>query len=361
MESLSISVVMSVFNGQAFLSEAIESILGQTFRAFEFVVIDDGSTDKTREIISAYASRDARMRVFCHKNKGRAESLNIGISLAKGNYIARMDADDVAPPHRLQDQDDFMQHHPEVGLLGGAVELINTQGHVFKTVRPPLQDSEIRSAMLHYNPIFHSSVIMRKEVVLAVGGYRKALFDADDYDLFLRIGEQSRFANLGEPVLQYRIHANQVSVQNMRRQVLCLLAASAAASLRKLGSPDPLSHVEEVTPQLLDTLGVNTARIQQGLLDAYSYWINVLKQSEPEAALRVIDELWQLSRSVSVDRSVLANTWLIAAGIHYSQERLAKALVSAAHAVLVRPIIAARPVKRVFTRVATALKSGRRS
>ena len=323
----SISIVMSVFNGQAFLSEAIESILGQTFRDFEFVVIDDGSTDKTSEIISAYASRDARMRIVCHKNKGRAESLNIGIGLAKGKYIARMDADDVATPHRLQDQDDFMQHHPEVGLLGGAVELINTRGQVFKTVRPPLQDSEIRSAMLHCNPIFHPSVIMRKEVVLAAGGYRKALLDADDYDLFLRIGEQSRFANLGKTVLQYRIHANQVSVQNMRRQVLCLLAASAAASLRKLGSPDPLSQLEEVTPQLLDTLGVKTARIHQGLLDAYSYWINVLRESEPEAALRVIDELWQLSRSGCVDRSVLANTWLTAAGIHYSQARLTKALI----------------------------------
>ena len=361
MDSVSISVVMSVFNGQAFLSEAIESILGQTFREFEFVVIDDGSTDRTREIISAYASRDARMRIFCHKNKGRAESLNIGISLAKAKYIARMDADDIVPPHRLQDQYDFMQHHTEVGLLGGEVELINTQGDVFRTVRPPLQDSEIRSAMLHYNPIFHSSVIMRTEVVLAAGGYRKALLDADDYDLFLRIGEQSRFANLGKTVLQYRIHANQVSVQNMRRQVLCLLAASAAASIRKMGGPDPLSHGEEVTPQLLETLGVNKARIHQGLLDAYSYWINFLKHSEPEEALRIIDDLWQLSRSGCVDRSVLANTWLIAAGIHYNQARLAKALASAGRAVLMRPVIAGRPVKRALARLATALKSGRQN
>ena len=292
------------------------------------------------------------------KTRGRAESLNIGISLAKANYIARMDADDIAPPQRLQNQVDFMERHPGVGLLGGVVELINTRGQVFKTVRPPSQDSEIRSAMLSRNPIFHSSVIMRKAVVLAAGGYRKALLDADDYDLFLRIGEQSRLANLDEPVLRYRIHANQVSVQNLRRQVLCLLAASAAASMRKMGIPDPLSHAEEVTPQLLDTLGVGTARIHQGLLDAYSYWINILRQSEPEAALGIIDELCQLSRSGCVDRSVLANAWLIAAGIHYSQARLAKALASAGRAVLVRPVIVGRPVKRVFTRLATALKSG---
>jgi hypothetical protein len=147
----------------------------------------------------------------------------------------------------------------------------------------------------------------------------------------------------------------------LRRQVLCMLAASAAASLRKLGSPDPLSHVEEVTPQLLDTLGVNTARIQQGLLDAYSYWIDVLRQDEPEAALRVIDELWQLSCSGCVERSVLANTWLTEASIHYRRARLTKALISAGRAVVIRPIIAGRPLKRAFTRLAAALNSGRQS
>jgi len=347
-----VSVVMSVFNGQAFLSEAIESILGQTFGEFEFVVIDDGSTDKTAEILAQYAARDARIRVLRHDNKGRAASLNIGIGQAAGKYIARMDADDVAMPHRLAEQIEFMEEHPDVGLLGGAIELISTAGHVIKTVRPPLEDSEIRSTLLRYNPIFHPTVVMRKEVALAAGGYRKALLDADDYDLWLRIGERSRLANLGKTIVQYRIHSDQVSIRNLEHQTQCVLAARAAASLRKRGMPDPLAEVEEITPQLLEKLGVTAAETQEALLGAYGYWTEILDRIDSEAALRVIEGLLQLPGAEKFPRSVLANAWLKAAGIHYRQGRHAKALAAAGRAVLVRPIVAGRPVKRIIARIA---------
>lgn len=350
-----VSVVMSVFNGEAFLSEAIESILGQTFRGFEFLVVDDGSTDRTAEILGGYASRDGRMRVLRHENKGLALSLNIGINFATGSYIARMDADDVAMPNRLEEQVKFMERHPEVGVLGGAVEVINTEGQAIHTTRPPLGDSEIRSSMLRCNPICHPTVIMRREVVLVSGGYRK-IFDAEDFDLWLRMGERSRLASLSKPLLRYRIHSDQVSVRNVRHQTLCVLAVRAAASLRRRGSPDPLSHVEKVTPQLLDTLGVSMVEIREALLDNYSYWMDVLERSDPEAVLRMIEEILQLPQAESFDRSVLANAWLRAAGIHYRRGRRRKAMVSAGRAVLVRPIVAGRPVKRAFTRLAAALK-----
>src|ERR1700720_4672159 len=119
MKSAPISVVMSVFNGEAFLGQAIESILDQSFLDFEFLIVDDGSTDSTPKIISDYAHRDKRLRVVTHDNKRRAESLNIGIGLASGRYIARMDADDVALPPRLEKQIEFMEQNPEVGVLGG--------------------------------------------------------------------------------------------------------------------------------------------------------------------------------------------------------------------------------------------------
>jgi glycosyltransferase involved in cell wall biosynthesis len=108
-----VSVVMSVFNGQAFLSEAVESILQQTLRDFEFVVIDDGSTDGTGDILSTFVERDKRMRVFRQENQGRPKSLNDGIALASGKYIARMDADDIALPDRLGKQVDFMERNLE--------------------------------------------------------------------------------------------------------------------------------------------------------------------------------------------------------------------------------------------------------
>src|ERR1700680_300023 len=128
MNSPKVSVVMSVFNGQTFLSEAIESILGQTFRDFEFLIIDDGSTDRTAEILSTIAQSDGRIQIVSRSNKGRAISLNVGINLAAGKYIGRMDADDVALPRRLEQQVTFMEQHPGVVLLGGAVELISAAG-----------------------------------------------------------------------------------------------------------------------------------------------------------------------------------------------------------------------------------------
>jgi hypothetical protein len=356
MDSPSISVVMSVFNGQAFLSEAIESILGQTFQEFEFLVVDDGSTDRTAEILTGYASRDARMRVLRHENKGRAESLNIGINLATGDYIARMDADDVAMPSRLQEQFEFMERHPEVGLLGGAVELINNAGQIIRTARPPQEDREIKSLMLRGNPMFHSTVVMRKEVALAAGGYRKALLDADDYDLWLRMSERSRLANLGIPILKYRIHSDQVSIRNMEHQMLCVLAARAAATLRSQGFPDPLSEVDEITPQLLDTLGVTAVEIHGLVLEAYAHRMGILGSTDP-GALRVIERLLQFSSTESFNRSLVSEAWLKAAGVHYRQGRPGKALVSVGRAVLVRPIVAGRPVKRAFMRLAAAFKS----
>jgi hypothetical protein len=350
-----VSIVMSVFNGQAFLSEAIESIRSQTFSNYEFVVINDGSTDKTAEILSAYASSDARMHIIHHENKGRAASLNIGIGLAKGNYIARMDADDISLPHRLEAQVDFMDRNPSVGVLGGAVEVIRSAGHVLTTFQPPVQDSDIKSKMLHGNPMWHPTVVMRKEVVLAAGGYRKPLLDADDYDLFLRMGERSQLANLSKLVLQYRIHANQVSVRNMRHQMECFLAARAAASLRARGSPDPLAGLEEITPQLLNSLGVTTEDIRRKLLETCNYWVHLLKHVDSDSALRVIGGLLQLPASGLAERSVLADAWLAAASIHYRHGRSAKALISAGRAVMLRPIVVGRPVKRMLTRFASAL------
>src|SRR4030095_2389369 len=217
-----ISVVMSVYNGQAFLAEAVESILGQTFRDFEFIVIDDGSTDRTEKILATYASRDGRLRVFRQENKGRTESLNIGIGLAEGKYIARMDADDVSLPHRLQVQVDFMEQHPEVCLLSASYERINKDGRLLDRVPVPLLDDEIRSMMLHKNAMCHPAVMMRKEVVIACGVYRKVFSESEDYDLWLRMSERCQLANLEEPILQYRVHSRQASNVHLRHQMLCI-------------------------------------------------------------------------------------------------------------------------------------------
>src|SRR5258708_6575376 len=168
-------------------------------------------------------------------------------------------------PRRLEEQVAFMGKNPEVGVLGGAFELITDSGEVIDIVRHPLEDSQIRSAMFRYNPICHSSVILRKDFVLASGGYRGAFEPSEDYDLWLRMSERSRLANLHNVLVRYRVHAKQLSVRKLEHQRLCVLAASTAAAFRKQGKPDPFSGIEQITPELLRKLGVTKAEIQDCL------------------------------------------------------------------------------------------------
>jgi Glycosyl transferase family 2 len=352
MKSIPISVVMSVFNGQVFLAEAVESILGQTFHDFEFVIIDDGSTDRTAEILTNYARQDERIRVHRHENKGRATSLNIGIGVARGKYIARMDADDIALRTRLEEQIRFMEEHPDVGLLGGAFELISDDGsRLINTISFPTEDSDIKSALLIDNPICHPTVIMRKAVFEVSGGYRKALVDADDYDLWLRISERSRLANLSTCILQYRIHPNQVSIKGIRHQKECVLAARAAASLRSQGLLDPLSQVEEVRLELLERLGVSKTTIEEHVLGGYLHWINILEKPYPDAALKAIDQVLDVHDSWRLQRSEVADMYVRAAALHYRQGRLLWTMRSVTRAIVNRPAIMRLLLRNAFSRL----------
>jgi hypothetical protein len=163
-------------------------------------------------------------------------------------------------------QVDFMEQHPEVCLLSASYERINKDGRLLDRVPVPLLDDEIRSMMLHKNAMCHPAVMMRKEVVIACGGYRKVFSESEDYDLWLRMSERCQLANLEEPILQYRVHSRQASNVNLRHQMLCILAARTAAAFRKQGRPDPFSGVDQITPGLLRKLGVTTAEIQECLV-----------------------------------------------------------------------------------------------
>jgi glycosyltransferase involved in cell wall biosynthesis len=348
MSQRTLSVLMSVYNGEAFLAEAVESILNQTFRDFEFLIIDDGSTDASSRILEEYAKKDGRIRVLRQENKGRVASLNTGLRAAEGEYIARMDADDVALPKRLELQVEFLKHNPEVGLLGGAFEVMNTNGQILRTVQPPGQDAEIRSTLLDYNPLCHPTVMMKKETALAVDGYREMLKESEDYDLWLKMSERSILANLSEPMVRYRIHANQASVTKMRYQTECSLAAQAAARRRQRGDSDLLSGATELTPELLERLGVTEREIQQYLVRAYEYWTGLFADTQPETALEVSEATLRICQAKYVGRGFLGNAWLAVASLQYRLGKYMKALLSAGRAVLVRPAIAGRPFKRAL-------------
>jgi glycosyltransferase involved in cell wall biosynthesis len=355
LESPAISVVMSVYNGEAFLAESVESILNQTFCNFEFIIIDDGSTDKTTEILSHYSKRDPRVRIFPQQNTGRAESLNRGIQLARADLIARMDADDVSLPHRFEEQVKFLSVHPEVGLLGTEVEWVTPEGPRLLIERLPVGDDELRAAMLRLNPFRHPTVMMRKNIVLAVGGYRKVLLDADDFDLWLRMAEQTQLANLAEVLLLYRVHLKQASVQNMKHQVLCCWVARVAASLRARGIPDPLWNAEEITPDFAHKLGITGEQMRHSEAATCVFWIQLFFKNRPDWILPIVHSLLELHPSPA-ERRMAARILLEAAGTHLRDGRLATAFAWAGRGILAQPFEAGRMIKMTIARRARELR-----
>jgi glycosyltransferase involved in cell wall biosynthesis len=244
-EAPDVSVVMAVRNGERFIADAISSVLGQTFRNFELVVIDDGSSDQTQEILKQF--QDARMRVSAQSPLGLAKALNSGVRAARANLIARMDADDVSQPARLERQVTFMREHPETGLLGTATNVIDENGVGLRSWAPLTEDHDIRSALIKSNQFAHSSVMLRKQVFEQVGGYADMPF-AQDYDLWLRIAAISRVANLSEPLVLRRERCRRAGAARDSAQAKWAMKARWNALRR--GGYSPLSVRHLVKPAM---------------------------------------------------------------------------------------------------------------
>jgi hypothetical protein len=260
-----VSVVLPVRNGAAFLEQALESVLSQTLRELELIVVDDGSTDRTPEILADVAVRDRRVRLLSGGRSGVIPALNEGCAAADAPFIARLDADDVALPERLERQVAVLDARSEVGLVGGAYFTIDEAGGRRGTFRPPTDDAALRARLAKYNVFASSAVTFRRDAFERAGGYRLAL--AEDYDLWLRISERWQLAAVPEPVLEYRYHHGQVSVARAHGQVLAGLAAQAAAELRRSGRADPLDRITRATPGVLAELGFSPAEIARALAE----------------------------------------------------------------------------------------------
>jgi glycosyltransferase involved in cell wall biosynthesis len=212
-----ISILMSVYNGDKYLRKAIESILGQTYKNFEFLIIDDGSTDKSAQVISEYKSKDKRIRIITHKgNKGLVVSLNEGIDRSRGEFVARMDADDISPTNRLMEQIKFMEHYLNVGVCGTGINLIDKNDIKRGRCYFPSNNEEIKATMLFRSPLAHPSVCFRKSVLSGLSRYYdKHQYNVEDYEFWSRLIDRTMFANLHRLLLSYRLHDNQQS--NKRR------------------------------------------------------------------------------------------------------------------------------------------------
>lgn len=215
-----VSVVMSVYNADRFLREAVESILDQTFKEFEFIIINDGSTDRSAVILEEFRQKDIRVVISTHpNNQGIVAALNSGLAKARGKYIARMDADDISLPHRLQDQVSWMDAHPQVDICGAWVELIGAaQGGSW---RHPVEHASIHARMLFSNALAHPTVMMRASAVRKHGlMYDEKRIYIEDYDLWSRFLEKMQFANLDKILLRYRLHSQNTGVKYRSEQII---------------------------------------------------------------------------------------------------------------------------------------------
>jgi len=204
-----VSVLMGVWNGAPQVREAVESVLSQTMADLELIVVDDDSTDATPGILASF--RDPRLQVIRRARGGLTSALNAALRLSQAPLVARLDADDVALPARLERQLAFLSAHPDVGLVGTAAREVDASGREVAIVRSPADDTGIRRALIRRNPFVHSSVVMRRAALEQAGGYDEAFPVAQDYDLWMRMSRVTRMANLPEPLVVRRLRPGRVS------------------------------------------------------------------------------------------------------------------------------------------------------
>jgi glycosyltransferase involved in cell wall biosynthesis len=205
-----VSVLMAVHDGAPWVADAIRSVLAQTLGDLELIVVDDGSTDTTAGVLAAIT--DPRLRVERRPHEGLTRALNHALSMAQAPLVARLDADDVAAPERLERQVAFLAAHPEVGVLGGGALEVDGNGRALRVVSPPENDAALRRALIRRNPMVHSTVTMRRAVVERVGGYDPGFAVAQDYVLWMRLAGVTRLANLASPLAIRRLRPDRVSL-----------------------------------------------------------------------------------------------------------------------------------------------------
>jgi glycosyltransferase involved in cell wall biosynthesis len=224
MKAPKVTVLMSVYNGEKYLREAIDSILNQTFEDFEFLIINDCSTDRTMEILQSY--HDHRIKIINNeKNIGLTKSLNKGLKIARGEYIARQDADDVSAPDRLKKEIDFLGAHRDYAVVGTFVKVLNDDSKVIRLPKGLIEDFQIRDFFKRSNCLTHGSTMLRKKCLLEVGFYDESIARAQDYDLWLRLSEKYRLANIPEYLYMWRMHTESIEARFRDEQKISVVLA----------------------------------------------------------------------------------------------------------------------------------------
>lgn len=291
-----VSFVVPAFNTGRFVRASIESALLQTYGDIEVVVVDDGSDDDTWPILQEVAAGDDRVRLERQDHRGFLSALERGREVARGELVARHDSDDLALADRIEKQVAFLAANPDVVAVGGAIDLIDEGGRVFFRGEYPLDHETIVRRMEVTTPIADPSTVIRRSALDAVGGWRPTFTVAGDKDLWLRLGEIGRLANLPDTLMQYRIHRGQVSGRRMQETAHEALAAYAAHRARVAGHPDPLDGVTVFDDELLRRLGIDHDRVADFTVDSVLWWAKIHERAGNGDAAK---ELWRRARTLA--------------------------------------------------------------
>jgi len=290
-----VSIVMPVYNTAQYLDEAINSILAQSFQDFEFIIINDGSTDGSADILERYSRIDNRIKLFHQENKGVIASLNKGCQAARGKYIARMDSDDISLPDRLSIQVTLMEANPNIGICGTWIKRFGeVNEHI---IQLPTESEEIRTKLLFMSVLAHPTVMMRRNLMIASAlYYRNDFVHAEDYDLWVRFSRCCKMANIPRVLLFYRVHREQVvrRFEEVKNKSADLVRREALRSLGILPSDSELElhqsisngkflnsqeYIEGVEAWLFKLLNFNKANrvYDEGVFRQilHEYWCNI--------------------------------------------------------------------------------------
>lgn len=234
------SVLLPVYNARQYIRQAIDSILAQSYHDFELILIDDGSNDGSGEILNEFVEKDHRVQLVTQSNSGLIFTLNRAVSLADSELLVRMDADDIAEPDRIMKQLAYLDAHPGCVAVGTSVQLIDPEDRNLRVMSPPMEHEDIDAMGLGGlgAAIFHPTAIIRRSALEKIGGYHEEYPHAEDVDLFLRLAEVGRLANLPDVGLRYRVHLASIGYTRRAEQAASARRAACDACMRR-GLPSP--------------------------------------------------------------------------------------------------------------------------
>lgn len=320
MSSPKVTVLMPVYNGETYLPEAIQSILNQTFADFEFLIIDDGSTDSSWNILNNF--NDSRIRlVKNNQNIGITKTLNKGLQLAKGDYVARMDADDRCFPERLQRQKTFLDENLNFAMVGSWVEVIDEIGRKIKKINFPLVSYLLRWRLLYTNTFVHSAVMYRKNAVLGIGGYFDKYEHAEDYDLWSRLSTHFEVANIPAVLVSWRFFKESISAKNAQNQKETT-EQIAKRNIAYVIGEDPDDTILEclrelytttaksLSPEDIDRLNRNTRELLDDFCQRFNYRNKAIsKDIKIEIATHVFSNIFRNPCSI-IEKGQLVLYWI---------------------------------------------------